>query len=102
MSTVFKLIFRLLLLAASLVFVVSLLLVTLLFFAPWGVRALWARLTGRPVPPFVRRFDTQAGFGSAFRARSGAAPAPETGPTSPVGRRQLPDIEDVEVKPPRK
>ena len=101
MNAVFKLIFRLLLLAVGLVFAASLLLVALLFLALWGLRAVWARLTGQPVLPFVWRVDPRTGFGAVFRARPGAAPAPQTAATTPLGRRLLPDIEDVDVKPPR-
>ena len=101
MNAVFKLIVRVLLLVAGLVVAASLLLLASLLLVMWGLRAVWARLTGRPVVPFVWRVDTRTGFGSVFRARSSGGPAPETAPTSPVGRRQLPDIEDVEVKLPR-
>ena len=101
MNTVFRLLLRLVLLAAGLVFAASLLLVALLFFALWMLHAVWARLTGRTVQPFVWRMHARPGFGNVFRPRSGADPAQEPGPTGPVGRRQLPDIEDVEVKPPR-
>ena len=101
MNTVFKLILRLVLLAAGLVFAASLLLAAVLFLVLWGLRAAWARLAGKPVAPFVWRVDARTGFGSVFRTRSGAAKVAEPGSTTPVGRRQLPDIEDVEVKPPR-
>ena len=96
-----KLFLSTVLLAAGLVFAASLLLVALLFFALWMLQAGWARLTGRTVQPFAWRMHTQPGFGGVFRPRSGATPAQHAGAASPVGRRQLPDIEDVEAKPPR-
>ena len=101
MNTVFKLLLRLVLLAAGLVFAASLLFVAVLFLALWALRTAWARLTGKPVAPLVWRFDARSGFGSVFRARPAAAPAAEVGPAAPLAGRQLPDIEDVEVKPPR-
>ena len=101
MNTVFKLILRLVLLVAGLVFVASLVLAAVLFFALWSLRAAWAFLIGKPIVPFVWRVDTRTGFGSVFRGRSVAAPTADVAPTAPLGRRQLPDIEDVEVKPPR-
>ena len=101
MNTIFKWLLRLVLLVAGLVCAASLLFAALLFLGLWALRAAWARLTGKPVAPFVWRVDARTGFGSVFRTRSGAAKVAEPGPTTPVGRRQLPDIEDVEVKLPR-
>jgi hypothetical protein len=101
MNAVFRLLLRLVLLAAGLVFAASLLLVALLFFALWILHAVWARLSGRTVQPFVWRMASRPGFGSVFRPRAGAASEQDGAPSPQPGRRQLPDIEDVEVKPPR-
>lgn len=101
MNTVFRFLLRLVLLVAGLVIAASLLLVALLFLALWTLHALWARLTGRTVQPFVWRMPARPGFGNVFRPRSRAPQAQDAGSASPVGRRQLPDIEDVEVKRPR-
>jgi len=101
MNTFFKLVLRLLLLVAGLVFAASLVLAAVLFLGVWGLRSAWAFLTGKPVAPFVWRVDARSGFGSVFRGRPGTVPTEDAGPPAPVGRRQLPDIEDVEVKPPR-
>ena len=57
MDTVFRFILRLVLLAAGLVFAASLALMVLVLLAIWGLRMLWARLTGQPVTPFVMRVD---------------------------------------------
>ncbi len=62
MNTVFKLILRLVLLVAGLVFVASLVLAAVLFFALWGLRAAWAFLTGKPVAPFVWRVNARSAF----------------------------------------
>ncbi len=47
----------------GLVFAASLAVAALLLAAVWGLRYLWARLTGKPVAPWVMRFDPRAGFG---------------------------------------
>ncbi|NPC56581.1 hypothetical protein [Caenimonas soli] len=46
---------RLFLLAAGLVFAASLSVAAALMLAVWGVRAAWARLTGKSTLPFVVR-----------------------------------------------
>lgn len=100
MQTLFTLLIRLLLLAAGLVFAASLLVVMAVIAAVWGLRYAWARLTGRPVTPFVVRVDPFAGFGRVYRGRSQGAPVSPAAPTRP-DRRELGDVTDVEVKPPR-
>jgi hypothetical protein len=101
MQTVFNLLLRVVLLVAGLVFAASLLFVALLFMLLWGLRALWARITGRPVVPFVMRVDPRTGFGQVFRGRPATVQPGEPPRDGPVGRQRLPDIEDVEAKPPR-
>ena len=34
----------------------------------WGLRALWARLTGRPVTPWVMRMDPRTGWSTVYRS----------------------------------
>lgn len=101
MQAIFNLLLKLVLLAAGLVFAASLLVVALLFMLLWGLRALWARLTGQPVVPFVMRVDPRSGFGRVYRPQpsdtSDAPPPPVTGRLR--GMQQ--DVEDVEPKPPR-
>ena len=58
----------------SLLFAASLAVAVLLLVARWMARAGWARLTGRPVTPWVMRFDPRSGF-ERFRA-AGRAPEP--------------------------
>lgn len=101
MQTVFNVLLRLVLLLAGLVFAASLLFVALLFMLLWGLRALWARMTGQPVAPFIMRVDPRTGFGQVFRGRNGMPQPAEPPRDGPVGRHRLPDIEDVEAKPPR-
>jgi hypothetical protein len=47
------------------------------------------------------RVDPRTGFGQVFRGRSAMAQPGEPPRDAPVGRQRLPDIEDVEAKPPR-
>ena len=96
---------RTVLVLAGLAFAACLLAVFVLLLALWSVRALWARLTGRPVTPFVVRFGPRQGFEEMMRrARGGAgAPASRTpradaaaGPT----RARLEAVTDVEPRQP--
>lgn len=100
MDTVFRFILRLILLAAGLVFAASLALMVLVLLAFWGLRMVWARLTGQPVTPFVMRVDPRGGFNRMYR---GAPPKPvnDPGPPEPARRREIADVTDVEVKEPR-
>jgi flagellar biosynthesis protein FlhB len=68
MPTLFRFIFRLLLVVFGLVFAVSLLVFVVLGFALWSLRALWFKLTGQAVKPFVMRMNPCAGFGRVYRA----------------------------------
>src|SRR5450830_1299449 len=79
LASLSRLLLRLLLVAAALVLALA-----------WTLRAGWARLTGRPVTPWVRRFDLGQQFGDVLRrgqAGSGAA-----------GRHAPADVTDVEVR----
>ncbi|MFO1244313.1 MAG: hypothetical protein U1E71_03910 [Ramlibacter sp.] len=93
MDTVFRFLLRLVLLAAGLVFAASLAVAMVLLAAVWSLRMLWARLTGRPVRPFVMRVDPRSGFNRMARAARGAA--------APPARRDLADVTDVVPKEPR-
>lgn len=77
-----RLVVRAILLAAGLVLFLSLLAVALVLALTWGLRALWARLTGRPIVPWTMRVDPRSGWSTVYRssarwnpaARPGAAP----------------------------
>ena len=101
MQMIFNVLLRLFLLAAGLVFAASLLFAALLFLVLWGLRAVWAWMTGQPVLPFVLRVDPRTGFGRVFRRRPAAPPTADRGPVSPGRTDRLADIEDVEAKPQR-
>lgn len=93
MQSVLNFLVRLVLLAAGLLFAASLALAVVLLLAVWSLRMLWARLTGRPVTPFVMRVDPRGGFNRMYRAGPFSSP-PESGPPQP-GRREIADVTDV-------
>lgn len=98
-SNLIRLVLRLLLLAMGLAFATALLCVLLTFVAIWILRALWSRLTGQPVTPWVMRVDPRAGW-SRFAQRGRAAPS--AGDTVQEASRRFPahhaDVVDVDVK----
>lgn len=67
MQTVATFLLRLLFLTAALVFAASLAFAFVVMLAVWGVRAAWARLTGKPVVPFIVRIDPRGGFQRMYR-----------------------------------
>lgn len=100
MQTLFNLVLRVALFAMGLVFAASLLVVAGAVLALWGVRSTWARLTGRPIAPFVFRVDPRAGFGRVYRAGQGTSAAQQPD-AARQARTELGDVTDVEVKVPR-
>ena len=98
MATVLNFILRLVLLAAALVFAASMAVAFVLMLASWGVRAAWAKLTGRPVVPFIVRIDPRSAFERMYRAseRSDRTPRSDAGQS----RHVVGDVTDVEPKPP--
>jgi hypothetical protein len=92
---------RLLLIAAGLVFAASLAVVFALLFAVWCVRAAWARLTGRPVMPFIVRVDPRSGFERMYRRAEQGSRTPRADAVRP-GRTaaDAADVSDVEPRPP--
>lgn len=65
---VIRLVMRLLIVAVGVVLFLSLLAAVVVFALLWALRAGWARLTGRPVKPWVMRMDPRTGFSTAFRS----------------------------------
>jgi hypothetical protein len=75
---VLRFVVRLVVVALGLVLFLSLLAGVMVLALVWALRAGWARLTGRPVTPWVMRMDPRTGFSTAFRSSqrwSSAAPA---------------------------
>jgi len=99
-SQLIRFMLRIVLVGFALVFAACLLVVVFLLAAAWGLRAGWAKLTGRPVVPWVMRVNPGAGWNSVFRAGErfrpgqGTARAAEPSP----GRPDLLDVTDVQVK----
>lgn len=99
-AAVVRLVLRMVLLLMALVFIASLLLAGAVLLAVWSVRRLWARLTGRPVSPWVFRVDPRAQWSRFYHAADRWPP-----PSSRFGRDgaptgRAPDVQDVEVKEP--
>ena len=83
-----RLLLRVALLLAGMVFVASLLVAALVMLALWLLRSLWARLNGRPVTPWTFKVDRQAVWDRFYRA-------PGRGPAN---QRDDADVIDVEAK----
>lgn len=95
-------IFRLLLLAAGVLFVASVMVAILIAVLFWALRAAWAVVTGRPVTPFAMRMSPRAGWQRVYRYRQSASTeAPTTGEAPRGPRAALGDVTDVEPKEPR-
>lgn len=87
---------RLVLLACGLLFAASLAVVFVLLIALWGVRAAWARLTGKPVAPFIVGMDALRGFHRMYRRADAHARKPRAA-SSRWGRGRD-DVTDVEPR----
>jgi hypothetical protein len=96
MSTLLNFLLRVLLLAAGLVFALSLAVAFVLMLMLWSLRTLWGRITGRPVAPFVMRMRPGEGF--AHMARRGAQPSRTPRADAAPAGRSLADVTDVEPK----
>lgn len=100
---------RALVLAMGLVVFLSLLAAALVLGLAWAARATWARLTGRPMSPWVMRVDPRTGFSAAMRSRAqwGAARHPDAAaePAAPSrrggvlpGAVEVTDVEPRELR----
>jgi hypothetical protein len=78
-KSILRLMLRLGLLLAGLVFFASVLIAGLLLLSVWLLRALWAKVTGQPVQPWVfqmmrrppwQQADPRTGFGGAAQPPS--------------------------------
>ncbi len=98
-ASLLRLVLWLFLAALGLVFVASLFTVVALLAALWGLRALWARLTGQPVAPWVMRVNPGAGWNKVFRAGDRWQPAARS-PRGQSSSRELADVTDVQAKEP--
>ena len=109
---VLRLVLRLLLVAMGLVLFLSLLAGVLVLALVWALRAGWARLTGRPVTPWVMRMDPRTGFGTVFRSSQRWSHASGTKTAAPgdtaatshrggilPGAGEVTDVEARDVRP---
>ena len=99
MPLILNFLFRALLLVTGLVFAASLLVVVVLLVAIWTLRAAWARLTGRPVTPFVMRMSPGRAFGDMMRRAPQASRTPRADMAAGP-RARLADVSDVEPRSP--
>lgn len=107
MGGLFRWLTRIVLSLAALVFFICLLTVATGLLLVWGVRALWARLLGKPVTPWGFRVDPRAHW-SGFGQPAGRGPQSPRGPISQRGPTEGIDVTDVtdviprEIKNPEK
>ena len=59
----------------------------------WGLRALWARLTGRPISPWTMPLDPRASWRNMYQRSQNAWPNPRKSSTQTEG-----DVTDVTEK----
>ena len=100
MPTLMTLVLRLVILGAGLLFAASLAVAFMPMLAVWTLRAAWAKLTGRPVVPFVIRIDPRAEFDRMYRGTEHGSRTPRgdsVGPGRAVG-----DVTDVEPRVPER
>lgn len=96
MPTVLTFLLRAVLVAAGLVFALSLAFAFVLLLAVWMLRAAWAKITGRPVAPFVMHMYPRDGFEQMYRRA--AAQASRTPRADAAAGRRVGDVTDVEPK----
>lgn len=82
---------RLVVFAMGLVLFLSLLVAVLVLASVWTLRALWARVTGRPITPWAVRMDPRSGW-STVRRSTARWTAPR--PAASAGRGKA-DVTDV-------
>ena len=101
-------ILRVVLFFLGLVVAASLLCAVFLLAAVWFLRAGWAKITGKPVTPWVMRFNPRSGF-DRFTA-AGRAPEPTAADVtnarargesvrSPIALSDADDVTDVRARP---
>ncbi len=93
MNTVIKFLLRVLFVAAGLIFALSLMVVMAVLLVLWGMRALWCKMTGQPVNPFVMRMSPRSGFDQVFKQADRS-----TTPLRRPPRSGMDDVTDVEPK----
>jgi hypothetical protein len=88
---------RLVVLAMGVLFFLSLLAAAAVLALVWGVRALWARLTGRPVMPWAMRMSPRDGWSTVYRSTARwTAPSPSA--RAAQGGADVTDVVPREVR----
>jgi hypothetical protein len=93
----FGFIVRLALLLAGLVFFASLLAAGLVLLILWLLRALWAKLTGKPISPWTFQMNRQAMW-QRFNQGGFGQPGRATPSTDNVVDAEVTEVTDVEPK----
>jgi hypothetical protein len=96
MPSILSLVLRVLAVIAGLVFAASLAVVAVLALSFWGLRAAWARLTGRPVAPFAVRINPLGAWSRGMRSAGAASRTPRADVVG--GRLRTADVTDVTPK----
>jgi hypothetical protein len=101
-SGLMRLVLQLTLVVFALIFVASLLAAAALLAGVWSLRALWAKITGRPIAPWTMRMSPGAGWHQVFRAGERWSPANRAaraaGGAETRSARGTADVTDVQVK----
>lgn len=95
-TTVARWSLRLLVVVMGAVLFLSLLAAAGVLALAWGIRLLWARLTGRPAMPWVMRMDPRHGFSTVYRSTARWTSHTASKARSSVSR--LGDVTDVEPR----
>ncbi|HXD40455.1 MAG TPA: hypothetical protein VN649_07825 [Ramlibacter sp.] len=98
MPTFMTFLLRLFLIGAGLVFAASLAVAAALLVALWSIRAVWAKLTGRPVVPFVMGINPRSGFETVCRRAQPRSRTPRADAVRPG--RHIGEVTDVQARPP--
>lgn len=64
---VLRLVLRVVVVAMGVVLFLSLVAAVMVLALVWALRAGWARLTGKPVTPWVMRMDPRSGWSAVYR-----------------------------------
>ncbi|MDA8519766.1 hypothetical protein [Acidovorax sp. NCPPB 4044] len=104
LAGVIRWIVRLAVVAVGAVFFLCLLVAVALLAAVWGVRSVWARLTGQPVTPWAMRMDPRNGWSTVYRSTARWSAAASQGQPAEHGIRRSAELpgargEVVDVQP---
>ena len=106
LSGVARFVLRLIVIAGGVVVFLSVLAAAMLLALIWGVRAVWARLTGQPVMPWAMKMDPRSGWSTVYRSTARWS-APRERSSSDDGEsrvrgggmlRPSPDVTDVQAR----